>query len=74
MVDYTEEVITMKNIRAIIFGVNIYLMTELQLDDNFIHDSGVCEVLTEINPTLNPDIFTIDLNYLLNLGSFGLSI
>ena len=38
------------------------------------YDSYVCTVITEVNPTLNIDTFAISLNYLLNLGIFGLSV
>ena len=49
-------------------------MPELQLNDDFIHDSMVCAIITEVNPTIDLDIFAIALNYWLNFDRFVLSI
>ena len=46
----------------------------LQLNDDSIYDSVVCTVLTEVNPTLNPDIFAIYINNRSNPGISGLSV
>ena len=57
-----------------IFGLNLDPVTELQLNDKSIYESKVHVLLTKFKPTLNQYKSAIDINYLLKLGIFGLSI
>ena len=74
MVEYRGEVSTRINSKANIFGLNLYTVPEMQLNDESIYEYEVCTVITEANPTLNMYIFAIDINDRWNLGRFGLSI
>ena len=74
MVDDRGKVRTRNYRKAKIFGLNLDPVPDLQLNDESIYDSEVYKVLTEVNPELNMDAFSIDLNGILNRGSFVISI
>ena len=62
MVYYRGGVRNRKNIKSKIFGLNLYPVPELQLNGESIYEYEVCAFLTEVNPTLNMNTFTIYLN------------
>ena len=62
MVYYWGQVITRNNRHANIFGLNLYPVPKMQLNDEYIYYSQVFAVLTEFDPTLNMYTFEIDLN------------
>ena len=74
MVDYRGEVRTINDSKAKIFGLNLYTLSDLKLDETYIYVYEVCTVLTEFNSTLSLETFSIALNDRLNSGRFGLPV
>ena len=45
-----------------IFGVSLFQVPQLELNGEYIYDSEVCAVITELDPILNMDTLPIYVN------------
>ena len=74
MIDCRGKLINRNIRKKNIFGLDLYTVTRIQLNEKYIYDSDMCVVVTEVNPPLNMDKFAIVLNDIFNLGIFFLYV